>query len=74
MKLFSEPDVSQEDNQEGKLPVPVEVEIYINSDGSVTFADLEEKTVLIAQSLNPDQPLACQPPGPTADLPAPGHE
>ena len=66
--------MSQEDNQEGKLPVPVEVEIYINSDGSVTFADLEEKTVLIAQSLNPDQPLTYPPPGPTADPPATGHE
>jgi hypothetical protein len=48
-------DVSQADDQERKLPVPVEVEIYINTDGSVTFADLEEKTVLIAQSLNPEQ-------------------
>jgi hypothetical protein len=69
-----EPDVSQADNQEGRLPVPVEVEIYINSDGSVTFADLEERVALIAQRLNPDQPLACQPPGPTADPPAPERE
>jgi hypothetical protein len=69
-----EPDVSQADNQGGRLPVPIEVEVYINSDGSVTFADLEEQTVLIAQRLNPDQPLACQPPGSTADPPAHGHE
>jgi hypothetical protein len=74
VKLLSEPDVSQADNQEGRLPVPVEVEVYINSDGSVTFADLEERVALIAQHLNPDQPLACQPPGSTVDSPAPGRE
>jgi hypothetical protein len=66
--------VSQANDQEGRLPVPVEVEVYINPDGSVTFADLEEQTVLIAQRLNPDQPLTCQPPGLTDDPPAPGHE
>ena len=54
--------MSQEDGRERKPLVPVEVEIYINADGSVTFADLEEKTVLIAQSLNPEQPpVQCHP-------------
>lgn len=39
--------------------LPVEVELYINPDGSVTFADLEAGTVFIARHLNPDQALAC---------------
>ena len=39
--------------------LPVEIEIYINSDGSVTFADLEEGVLPIARQLNPDQPLVC---------------
>jgi hypothetical protein len=55
--------VTHADVQEQKPLVPVEVEIYINADGSVTFADLEEKTVLIAQSLDPDQPPVCHRPG-----------
>ena len=56
--------MSQEDSQERKLTVPVEVEIYVNPDGSVTFADLEEKAMLIAQRLNPEQPLVCHHPVP----------
>jgi hypothetical protein len=56
--------VTHADDQEHKLLVPVEVEIYINADGSVTFADLEEKTVLIARSLDPEQPLTCHHSGP----------
>ena len=55
--------MSQTDNQERGLPVPVEVEIYINADGSVTFADLEEKAVLIARCLDPEQPSADYLPG-----------
>lgn len=39
--------------------LPIEVEVYINPDGSVTFADLEAGTLPIAHHLNPDQPLAC---------------
>lgn len=34
--------------------LPVEVEIYIDPDGSVVFADLEEQTLPIARQLDPD--------------------
>ena len=33
--------------------LPVEIELYVNPDGSVTFADLEASLVQIAQQLNP---------------------
>lgn len=36
--------------------LPTEVEIYINPDGSVTFADLEASLVLVAQKLDPASP------------------
>ncbi len=39
--------------------IPVEVEIFLNPDGSVTFADLEEHTIAIARALDPDCNLAC---------------
>jgi hypothetical protein len=48
--------VSDANEQECRQPIPVEVEIYVNADGSVTFADLEEMTVWIARSLDPEQP------------------
>jgi hypothetical protein len=41
--------------------LPVQVEIYIEPDGSVTFADLAADTLPIVQALNPNQPLACDP-------------
>jgi hypothetical protein len=41
------------------LTIPVEIEIYVNPDGSVTFADLEEQTLAIVKALNPDHDLAC---------------
>jgi hypothetical protein len=41
--------------------LPVEVEIYIEADGSVVFADLAADVAPLAQELNPDQPLACEP-------------
>jgi hypothetical protein len=41
------------------VALPVEIEIYVEADGSVTFADLAEGTLPLAQALNPDQPLAC---------------
>lgn len=37
-----------------------EVEIYIDADGSVTFADLADDLVDVARRLNPDAPLACE--------------
>ncbi len=48
------------DSEDGDLPV--EVEIYIQPDGTVVFADLAADTVPIAQQLNPDQPLICDVP------------
>lgn len=39
--------------------IPVEIEIYLNPDGSVTFADLEEHAVAIARELDPECQLAC---------------
>ena len=44
------------------VELPVEVEIYIEADGSVVFADLAAAVTPLAQELNPDQPLACEPP------------
>ncbi|MBN1310844.1 MAG: hypothetical protein JXB30_05430 [Anaerolineae bacterium] len=34
--------------------LPAEVEVYINPDGSVTFADLEANMVSVARKLDPD--------------------
>jgi|RhiMetdeSRZDD1v2_1073273.scaffolds.fasta_scaffold85304_2 hypothetical protein len=39
--------------------LPVEVEFYIEADGTVVFADLAADLIPIAYELNPDQPLAC---------------
>jgi hypothetical protein len=39
--------------------IPVEIEIYLNPDGSVTFADLEEHAIDLARELDPDAVLAC---------------
>ena len=39
--------------------IPVEIEIYLNPDGSVTFADLEEHAISLARELDPDAVLAC---------------
>jgi hypothetical protein len=52
------------DGETGPEPIelPVEVEIYIEADGSVTFADLAADVAPIANELNPEQPLACEPP------------
>lgn len=43
------------------VEMPVEVEVYIEADGTVTFADLAAEVVPIAHHLNPEQPLACEP-------------
>ncbi len=40
-------------------PLPVEIEVYVNPDGSVTFADLAEDMVAVAHRLNPDEALVC---------------
>jgi hypothetical protein len=47
--------------------LPVEVEVYINPDGSVTFADLEAGAIPIARRLNPDQAPACDTPAPDGE-------
>ncbi len=48
----------------GKPLLPTEVEIYINPDGSVTFADLEASLVPVAQKLRPgSMTSADEPPG-----------
>ena len=39
--------------------LPVEIEFYIEADGTVVFADLAADIVPIAQELNPEQPLVC---------------
>lgn len=39
--------------------LPVETEIFINADGSVTFADLQEALIGIARMLSPDETLNC---------------
>jgi hypothetical protein len=44
--------------------LPVEVEFYIEADGTVVFADLAADLVPIAQELNPEQPLVCDVPTP----------
>lgn len=53
--------------------LPVEVEVYINPDGSVIFADLESGMLPVAAALNPDQPLACDAPLPQ-DVDAPPND
>ena len=47
--------------------VPEEVEIYINPDGSVTFADLSEGALPIARDLAPKDPLVCDVDEPPTD-------
>jgi hypothetical protein len=50
--------------------IPVEVEIYINTDGSVTFADLAAEVIPIALALNPNDPVQCElPEFPQVDKP-----
>ena len=49
--------------------LPVEVEVYIEADGAVTFADPEAGMLPVARELNPDQPLACDVP-PQGEPPA----
>ncbi len=44
-------------------PLPIEVEVYIDPDGTVTFADLEASLIPIVRWLNPDDPLGCDVPG-----------
>jgi hypothetical protein len=39
--------------------LPVEVEIYVNPDGSVTFADLAGVMIPVAAKLNPDWAAEC---------------
>ena len=52
--------------------IPIEIEIYLNPDGSVTFADLEEHAVALARELDPDGVLACDVPAPADQAPAAG--
>lgn len=52
--------------------LPIEIEVYLNPDGSVTFADLAEAAIPIVHKLNPDQSLVCELPAP--DSPDDGRE
>lgn len=62
-------DETREQGDERRRPVlPVEVEVYIEADGTVTFADLEAGMLPVAHELNPDDPLVCDVP-PREDLP-----
>jgi len=60
------PDEGERSPQETALPI--EVELYIQPDGSVVFADLAMEVLPVAQALNPDQPLLCDIP-PSGDDP-----
>ncbi|GEM_PF-781857 len=57
MRQDTDPPSEQRDQ-----PLPIEVEIYIEPDGTVTFADLAAEALLLARALNPDQPLVCDVP------------
>lgn len=46
-------------NEQSEPLLPVEVEFYIEADGTVVFADLAADLIPIAYELNPNQPLAC---------------
>ena len=59
-------DSSQRKAEPKAVELPVEVEIYIEADGSVTFADLAAEIMPIAFELNPEDSLAC-PPAPQPD-------
>jgi hypothetical protein len=59
--VVTTPDKQQDTHQP---LLPAEVEIYINPDGSVTFADLEASLVPVAQKLASDSTsLDAEPPG-----------
>lgn len=45
--------------ESNREPFPVELEVFIESDGTVVFADLAADAIPVARILNPDQPLAC---------------
>lgn len=51
--------MTSDNNSSSAAQVPVEVEIYINTDGSVTFADLAAEVIPIAMKLNPEEPIRC---------------
>lgn len=50
------------ESPEETFRLPVEIELYIEPDGSVIFADLAADVIPMAHSLNPGQLLACEPP------------
>ncbi len=53
-------------NQKDKgSPLPVQVELYIEPDGSVTFADLAGELLPIAQSLCPETAILANEPAKT---------
>ena len=54
-------DESERESRPEPVELPVEVEIYIEADGSVTFADLAADVAPIARELNPEEPPACEP-------------
>lgn len=49
-------------------PLPVEIEIFLDRDGSVTFADLDAGMLAVASHLNPEQSIACDVPRPAMVL------
>lgn len=53
------------------LLLPAEVEIYINPDGSVTFADLEASLVPVAESLEPGSTKLTTKPGEGSNVSTP---
>jgi len=48
------PPNNQQEDDEVEFSVPIEVEIYIDADGTVTFADLETEIIPLAKELDPD--------------------
>jgi hypothetical protein len=63
------PDSPTPPSSEPEPLLPVEIEFYIEPDGTVVFADLAADILPIAQQLNPDQPLVCDLPEPLRESP-----
>ena len=49
---MAKPSAQKDDN---RLPLPVQVELYIEPDGTVTFADLAAELLPVARSLSPEE-------------------
>ncbi len=55
-------------------PLPVQIEIYIDADGTVVFADLAEEAIGLAYALNRAAGPACEPSGTQAAEPGSASE